>query len=69
LWAKSERRTDNKISYQCGTLIRNSIIRVAHTDNRFYARLALLSVWATLIRNFNIGVAHTDNSFNAMGLL
>jgi len=34
---KSERRTDNKISYQCGTLIRISIISVAHTDNRFYA--------------------------------
>jgi len=34
LWAKSERQTDNKISYQCGTLIRNSIMSVAHTDNR-----------------------------------
>jgi len=45
---KSERRTDNlefhisvahtdnKISYQCSTLIRNSIVSVAHTDNRFY---------------------------------
>ena len=39
LWAKSKRRTDNKISYQCGTLKRNSIISVALTDNRFYDSL------------------------------
>jgi len=41
LWAKSKRWTDNKISYQCGTLIRNSVISVANTDNRFYANTNL----------------------------